>query len=572
MSIRCVTKKWPIAALIVSSLLLANCGEARPAHNEEIIEDDELLVTFLQEPPEELVAGDLMDASVSVHRGDEPLAGAEVRFVLQGLSFGDGEYTATSVVEADGTAEISRSLRQATRQAVLFAMVEDEDGSEVTAASRPFDVVAAEADAGESFVVGDDGFVGDDVVVNVGLFDRFGNPLPGVAPIIELTGVGELVGECSNSDETGSSTCVVTSETVGETTPTLVDPVDVDGEAFWFVSPDCDLNGAPFGGGAGTQDDPYTICSGVQLQRMAEYLNAAFELAANVDLSEETSFIPIGSEEAPFEGTLYGQGLEIYGLRIHAPDDANIGLFGVIGDEGSVRSLGIREVDVHGRSYVGGLAGQSSGQIIDIHVTGSVTATSYGGGLLVGGLEDSGAVSHSSSRGMVEVVGRGAGGLVGVNNYGVITRSYSTASVVVPPNSSDSDLAGGLVGGNAGEVYDSYATGDITVAGRNVGGLTGRAWTTVARSYSTGVVVAGGDPDYIGGFVGLPHFGAVEDSYWDTQSSGISHDRGADPLETMDFSDMANFPGWDFDDVWIIGTAPDGVTRPILRWQVETED
>ncbi len=562
------------SALIASSLLLFYCGGSEPPteENQETGEDSALLMEFVQQPPEQLIAGELLDASVSVYRGEEPVAGVEVLFSLQGLHFGDGEDSDTSVVEADGIAGISRSLRQATRGAVLLATVEDEDGSEVTVTSRPFDVVAADADAGESFIEGADGFVGDEVVVDVGLFDRFGNPLQGVAPTIELTGVGELVGECSGSDEAGLSTCIVTSDTAGETSPTLVDPVNVTGDPFWFVSPDCDRNGVPFGGGDGSHDNPYAICSEIHLQAIgtsSDYLAASFELHDNVDLSSVASFQPIGDEEAPFEGSIHGNRWTIGGLQLHRPDDHYVGLFGVIGSAGTVTALHLADVMIHGQHSLGALAGGNHGTVVDVHATGSVQGLS-GVGLLLGNVYETGIVEASSSMGTVETSFGGIGGLVG-SNYGTVREAFSSASVNVS-GESNSSLAGGLIGGNSGEVYDSYATGDITAEGQNVGGLTGRAWTTVARSYSTGTVEVPGNPDDVGGFVGLPHFGAVEDCYWDVESSGRDHDRGADPLETADFSDMANFPGWDFDNVWIIGTAPDGVTRPILRWQLETED
>ncbi len=96
------------------------------------------------------------------------------------------------------------------------------------------------------------------------------------------------------------------------------------------------------------------------------------------------------------------------------------------------------------------------------------------------------------------------GGLVG-RNYGRITRSYSTGTV------SGYDRVGGLVGGNAGGITTSYSA--ATVSGETrVGGLVGvngHEGGSITASYSTGVVTGA---ESVGGLVGN-NSGSITVSY-----------------------------------------------------------
>ncbi len=100
------------------------------------------------------------------------------------------------------------------------------------------------------------------------------------------------------------------------------------------------------------------------------------------------------------------------------------------------------------------------------------------------------------------------GGLVG-GNAGTVSNSYSSDSV-----SGGSDV-GGLVGLNAGTVSNSFSSGSVTGEG-HVGGLVGGNGATVSNSYSTGNVTG-----YygVGGLVGVNE-GTVSNSYSSDSVSG----------------------------------------------------
>jgi hypothetical protein len=146
-------------------------------------------------------------------------------------------------------------------------------------------------------------------------------------------------------------------------------------------------------------------------------------------------------------------------------------------------------VDHPDENYVGLFSlVDEGGRIKDIGLVNvTVTGNSTVGGL-VGG--NAGTVSNSYSSGNVsgiEIVG----GLVGLN-AGTVSNSYSTDSAT------GEGYVGGLVGGNAGTVSNSYSTGNI-IGYYGVGGLVGVNSGTVGNSYSTGSVTGN---QWVGGLVG----------------------------------------------------------------------
>ena len=98
---------------------------------------------------------------------------------------------------------------------------------------------------------------------------------------------------------------------------------------------------------------------------------------------------------------------------------------------------------------------------------------------------------------------------------------YASSSIrnmgVIDVDVKGADLAGGLIGFNAGEIRASYVTGRVSGV-TNVGGLVGINQSTgeIRASYATGNVT--GDSN-AGGLVGSNE-GALTTSYWDKHTSG----------------------------------------------------
>ncbi|WGS43508.1 filamentous hemagglutinin N-terminal domain-containing protein [Burkholderia sp. JSH-S8] len=157
---------------------------------------------------------------------------------------------------------------------------------------------------------------------------------------------------------------------------------------------------------------------------------------------------------------------------------------------------------------VGGLVGENltvlwpdRGQatISNSHANVQVVSQSTGGtGGLVG--FNRGIVSASTAAGSISAHANGArvGGLVGVNESGVVKASSSSANV----RANHAVVAGGLVGYNGASIEASAAIGSVTVGNNGfAGGLVGDNRGKVDASTAGGNVVAGVS-GVVGGLVG----------------------------------------------------------------------
>ena len=216
----------------------------------------------------------------------------------------------------------------------------------------------------------------------------------------------------------------------------------------------------------------------------------------------------------PFLATFEGNGHTIAHLFFDTRRRL-AGLFGHTGRDadsgaGSVlRNVGLIDVDVSGRVYVGGLVGDNRGVITDSYVIGLVSGDDVIGGL-VG--DNYGPITGSYVTGLVSGDNM-VGGLVG-RNYAVITGSYSSGSV------SGTDYVGGLVGNSYGVITASYATGRVAGTEWGIGGLVGSHKGTITASYVTGLV--SGD-DVVGGLVGDNRGGIITASYATGRVAGTDY-------------------------------------------------
>ena len=305
------------------------------------------------------------------------------------------------------------------------------------------------------------------------------------------------------------------------------------------------MAGHSYSGGAGTSGDPYQIANLDDLSELCqtsgdwgEYFKQTADIDASAtqywddtdddddgDLYNDTNdgtstgnnegFSPIADKyNTYFTGNYNGQGYTIDALFINRSSTSYIGLFGYTSGA-TIQNLGVTDVNITGDDYVGGLMGYNDSSIVsNSYSTGSVSGSKYVGGLM-GKNNNNATISNSYSTGSVTGSGNYIGGLVGSNcSSSTVSNSYSTGSV-----SGNSDI-GGLVGEN----YDG---------------------STVSNSYSTGSVSGSGN---VGGLVGY-NTGTVNNSFWDTQTSGQSSSDGGTGKTTAEMK-TENFSGWDWTDTW----------------------
>ena len=243
----------------------------------------------------------------------------------------------------------------------------------------------------------------------------------------------------------------------------------------------------------------------------AETLGKNYRLKADLNL-KDTPFNGIGSAGQPFTGMFDGQGHTISHVTVNAPEGENAGFFNVI-KGATIRDLKLVDVEITGKTNVGGLAGSTQVQLDSndlsknvanliggCSVSGTVTGTKNVGGLV--GLNEgktdpqtlfSIASAVDKCAASVTVNGKEmTGGLVGKNG-GTITKSSSGGTV------KGDTTTGGLVGDSSGDIYDSHTS--CTVAGSShTGGFVGFSDGAVKNCYSIGGVSG---TDYTGGFAGV---------------------------------------------------------------------
>ena len=362
-----------------------------------------------------------------------------------------------------------------------------------------------------------------------------------------------------------------------------------------------------FSGGSGTLVDPYKITTLSQLDSMKYYLSSNFELLNDIDASvtlnwnsltqrgiwqintdynkydfiqydngsglenyycvenhnsgasftsanwiktilnagDYLGFEPIGYSPnplslsipttTPFTGSLNGNYHKISNLYIYRIEEHNAGLFGYVYNANTeIKNIGIVDGTLYCIWQGGLLVGWNRrGTIKNCYSTGLVTTYSTIGGGFLGGL-----------------VGRNGYTEIGANIY----TSYSKANVIGIQGLS-SNYIGGLVGANNANISDSYARGAV-VGDNRVGGLSGANYgATIINCYSTGSVTANSE---YGGLIGAYAY-TVYNSYWDTQTSGLTYSSGGIGKTTAEMTfpyDVNTFNSWNFDYIWL----PDSAT------------
>lgn len=120
-------------------------------------------------------------------------------------------------------------------------------------------------------------------------------------------------------------------------------------------------------------DNVITISNAKEFNNIRNDLNGNYKLTRNIDLSSFTSWLPIGSDESPFTGSIDGNGYSIYNLQINSSEIASIGLFGSI-NNATVKKIIIKNANYQVKigdyddvkfSYVAGLSGTAYNSTID---------------------------------------------------------------------------------------------------------------------------------------------------------------------------------------------------------------
>lgn len=314
-----------------------------------------------------------------------------------------------------------------------------------------------------------------------------------------------------------------------------------------------------FAGGSGTEDDPFIVLNAIHLNNVRNFPDKYFRQDADIDFSIPpnntiTNWNPIGGNGSSlrFTGHYDGNGNEIKNLTILRAAMPNVGLFGHIGLENdgatTIKNLGLNNVYVAGGRGTGALVGR---------VTGNQNTRIENCYVYLGIVSGDGAT----------------GGLVGsnnsyINNSGasesfrpVINKSWARVQVLLRTiTATGKDKFGGLVGCNQkGLISNSYSRGSVFVpGGTRIGGLAGcvELRGIIINSYSTGAVNVSDSISLVGGLVGMKgisgNAGTVTNSYWNITTSGQATSAGGIGLTTELMNEPSSYVSWDFNSTWQI--------------------
>ena len=262
------------------------------------------------------------------------------------------------------------------------------------------------------------------------------------------------------------------------------------------------LASASGSGGSGSKDDPWQIATLCQLQDIRSVPAAHYRLAGDIEAGPSRNW-RAGEGFAPiadFSGSLDGAGFQIFHLMVRSDALEDVGMFAQLRG-GLLQQVVLVNAQLWGSANVGTLVGRNEGgRILNSGVTGSLFSGQVAGGLV--GI-NAGTIGGSAAQLTTEPGAQIAGGLVGRNlAVGSINTSYAGGRV------SGAVRAGGLVADNQGSVTDSYTKAFVTGKGL-VAGLVANNQGTVSRSYAAGSVSGTGQH---GSFAGSSS-GGIVDSY-----------------------------------------------------------
>jgi len=280
-----------------------------------------------------------------------------------------------------------------------------------------------------------------------------------------------------------------------------------------------------FAAGNGVQK-PYMICTPTQFNNISDtYLSSNFYLMAdlNMNLADQsqinnncgfwpvTNTIPVGGLASdpgtcasmytgagvlPFTGLFHGRGHWMMNTRIENDDLIKFGLFRFVQTPGTVKSLNFSDLEVRGKSNLGGVVGNLNNTMISditiygLDVGGGISGTNSKTGGVVGSAAGSQIFNVHVYDAEVEASGNQIGGIIGVGGASLSDVSFEgNVELDNYDNSADPTDVGGLAGAiaNTGQIIKGASKGSINAAARNVGGIIGNLGTSVSVShvYST---------------------------------------------------------------------------------------
>lgn len=312
--------------------------------------------------------------------------------------------------------------------------------------------------------------------------------------------------------------------------------------------------------------DTYTVFTAEGLYAWAEHVNAgnystncilANDIVLSAVAEGESNWTPIHDY---YHGTFDGQNHTISGIVIDKSEsfEVYVGLFRKLDSDGTVKNLGLVDIDIIDGYTAGGIVGYNLGVVSSCYTIGKIEGDEEAGGIvglnfgeitscyttanIQGNMRTGGIVGVNEdkiiacySAGQIQG-NHSVGGIAGVN-FDEIMACYSTGnikgeSVPLPPMEDEHFIrdycAGGVAGMNVQDIIACYTTGDIE--GTYVGGISGvnqnpmtpeydiRGW--IRNCYWSGNCADGAWPEYPGEYQNMEKVGRV--NTWETATASMN--------------------------------------------------
>ncbi len=240
---------------------------------------------------------------------------------------------------------------------------------------------------------------------------------------------------------------------------------------------------ADFASGSGSKEDPYTIHYTSDLDHLATFVNNGqdysgvyFVLSNDIAYSHnsywnfaenENNYTAIGTYDHPFKGTFDGQGYTVSGIRIYKEYTTSnhymdYGLFGVVGEGGTVKRVNLADAHITGYCDVGGIAGRAYKSTIE--------DCSVGNDVWIHAQQNS---------------ANDQGGIVGCSLSSTVRRCISRATLAIKSGLTGCSNFGGIVGKNNTKIIDCIAIGVIIPNVNGRGAIVGYSYgdNALTRNY-----------------------------------------------------------------------------------------
>lgn len=267
--------------------------------------------------------------------------------------------------------------------------------------------------------------------------------------------------------------------------------------------------------GSGTYSDNTTNSTAHNCEGLTFKVTAPIAFTPDTDWNDansiEDTYTPIGTSSAPFKGTFDGQNNTISGIRIYKTTSSeylNLGLFGYMGEGGTVKDVNLSDVRISGGYRLGVVGCNSLGTVSGCHISNAFIEGKESLGGIAG--QNTGAVSdcHVSSTVTINANTNNAqylGGIVGYmggsSGSRIISGCISSATLTIKEGVTGCKNFGGIVGNTSGDsgyssnpsVTDCFAMG-VTVPATDgySGAIAGIIkYTTFSGDYYYNCTVAG---------------------------------------------------------------------------------